>query len=132
MSTRTRLIRHGIFAILWSAILVRTVLQQGAWVPWAIGLALWLAAFADDVVRHRESRWVDAEAEKMDERLAVIRAMAGRTAFYVQSFLIAVAILWMSTGTGASPVQAGEILTNILLLGVASYVAVYLWLHYRV
>lgn len=120
------LILSGVFVGLWTAVLIRTALGHGAWVPWAIGLALCAAVLAEQVVRYRECRRLGADAERTDERLSFIRARAGEMAFFAQSLLILTASLWAFAAGGAGASLAGDLLTYILLLGLAAHMAAYL------
>lgn len=125
----------GAFTALWTLILFRTVQQHGNWVPWAVGLATWLAAFVIGTLRYNRVKALNADPEATDERLRAVEARAGRTAFQAQSFLLLITIILLSywgRGAGAFPLGLTEILTVIVVFGSAVYIFAYYWYRYRV
>lgn len=125
----------GAFTALWTVILFQKVREHGNWLPWAIGLAGWLAGFFGATIRYRRTKVLGSDPEETDERLRAIETRAGNTAYVAQTFLLLFAIIFFSdwgAGPKAFPLGVPEMMMFALLFGSAVYAVAYFWHRYRV
>lgn len=128
----------GIGTAFFASGLSSALMHGRPWLPWGMGLGLWLAGALAITLHYRRLRSLAPDPEETDERLRQVCTAAGQTAFNVQTMLLLVAVLWVAGAEIGLPVPAmpmgstAFLLTLIVSGSGAVYLAAYTWRRYRV